>query len=135
MGYESFVAYSCMAIIAIVIIVMFHWIYTNSKKRAQLRKEFEMQRREIEDSIRREWARRGNSVANERCIPIIDNYDPMKIGARVAPRPKPKKAKKPKPEWWRFLTEESIGSLLEKRRQKKAEAEACKNDPWSSFDK
>lgn len=54
-----------------------------------------------------------------------DNYDPMKIGLRVAPHTKPQKQKRhrPKPEWWRFLTEESIGSLLEKRRQKNRQKE------------
>lgn len=60
------------------------------------------------------------------------DYDPMKQPLRVAPHSKPRmpKKKKQKPEWWRFLTEESIGSLLEKRRQRKAEAEARKSDPW-----
>lgn len=58
-----------------------------------------------------------------------DTYDPMKQPLRVAPHPKPRKPKKPKPEWWRFLTEESIGSLLEKRSQRKA-AKARKSDPW-----
>lgn len=49
------------------------------------------------------------------------DYDPMNQPLRVAPHSKPKmpKKKKPKPEWWRFLTEESIGSLLKKRRQRK----------------
>lgn len=73
-----------------------------------------------------------NEVVEQQCHTVNDDYDPMKAGIRVAPHPKPKKAKKPKPEWWRFLTEESIGSLLEKRRLKKAEAEAHKNDPWTS---
>lgn len=61
------------------------------------------------------------------------DYDPMKQPVRVASHSKPKRPKKQKPEWWRFLTEESIGSLLEKRRKKKAEAEACKNDPWQNI--
>lgn len=58
------------------------------------------------------------------------DYDPMKQPVRVASHSKPKSPKKQKPEWWSFLTEESIGSLLEKRRKKKAEAEARKNDQW-----
>lgn len=59
-------------------------------------------------------------------------FDPMKQPMRIAPRPKPKKPKKQKPEWWHFLTEESIGSLIEKRRKKKAEADVRKNDPWQN---
>lgn len=47
-------------------------------------------------------------------------YSPRKNG----------KPRKVKPEWWRFLTEESIGSLLEKRKQKKKDADARANDPW-----
>lgn len=61
------------------------------------------------------------------------DYDPMKQPVRVASHSKPKRPKKQKPEWWRFLTEESIGSLLEKRRKKKAEADARKNDPWQNI--
>lgn len=72
-----------------------------------------------------------NDDANIRHQENVD-YDPMKQPLRVAPHSKPKKPKKPKPEWWRFLTEESIGSLLEKRRRKKAEAEGRKNNPWQS---
>lgn len=60
------------------------------------------------------------------------NYDPMNQPLRVAPHSKQEmpKSKKTKPEWWRFLTEESIGSLLEKRLKNKAETESRKSDPW-----
>lgn len=65
----------------------------------------------------------------------VENYDPMKQPLRATRHSKPKKSKrkKQKREWWRFLTEESIGSLLEKRRKKKAEAEARKSDPWQGL--
>lgn len=63
------------------------------------------------------------------------DYNPMNQPLRIAPHHKPKltKKKKQKPEWWRFLTEESIGSLLEKRRKRKAEAEARKTDPLKNM--
>lgn len=69
----------------------------------------------------------------EMCHQDSIDYDLMNQPLRVAPIQKPKKAKKQKPEWWRFLTEESIGSLLEKRRKKKAEDDARKNDPWQNI--
>lgn len=133
MSYESFVAYSCILIVVVITVSFLHWIEKNRRERKKLHEEFERERKVIEESIRRQRSMiEGVEIPEQPCLIVNDKYDPMKVGLRVAPHPKPKKAKTPKPEWWRFLTEESIGSLLEKRRLKKAEAEALKNDPWSS---
>lgn len=57
------------------------------------------------------------------------NHDPIKQRLQTATHSKPMKPKRQKPDWWRFLTEESIGSLLEKHRRKKASSDARKNTP------
>lgn len=133
MSYESFVAYSCFAIAIAITISFLYWIDKCRRENKKRHEEFQREHKAIVESIRRQRAmNEGVEVVDPPCRIVNDDYDPMKIGVRVAPRPKPKKPKRAKPEWWRFLTEESIGSLLEKRRKKKAEAESRKNDPWSS---
>lgn len=81
------------------------------------------------DRIKGKITFNGADVQNQEA----ENCDPMKQPLRVAHHSMPKKPMKKKPEWWRFLTEESFGSLLEKRHRKKAEDEARKCDPWQGF--
>lgn len=133
MDYETFGAYCCIAIAVVIVVSYLYWIDKCRRENKKRHEEFQREQKAIEESIRQHRAmiERGEAV-EQPCGVVNDGYDLMKTGICVAPRPKPKKAKKPKPEWWRFLTEESIGSLLERRKLKKVEAEARKNDPWAS---
>lgn len=133
MDYETFGAYCCIGIVLLLVFAYFYWIEKCRRDNKKRHEEFQREHKAIVESIRRQRAMiEGGEVVEPPCCIVNDDYDPMKIGVHVAPRPKPKKPKRAKPEWWRFITEESIGSLLEKRRQKKAESEARMNDPWSS---
>ncbi|MCM1071815.1 MAG: hypothetical protein NC210_04990 [[Clostridium] fimetarium] len=130
MDYESFVAYSCIAIVVVVTVAFLHWVEKDTREHRKRREEFERKRKEIEESIRRQKSmNERNEVVEQPSHMLNDDYGSMEVGKRIAVR---HKLKKTKPEWWRFLTEESIGSLLTRRSQKKAEAEARKNDPWVS---
>jgi hypothetical protein len=131
MNYESFVAYSCIAIVVIVTVSFLRWMYKYHREKKKQEEKFQRVSKEIIESIR--WQRamieRGEVVEPQYHL-IKDDYDSIRMRGCGTPHPKPRKVKKPKPEWWRFLTEESIGSLLEKRKRRK-EAKARANDPWS----
>lgn len=57
----------------------------------------------------------------------------LKIRQVPHPAPKKVKQKRVKPEWWCFLTEESIGSLLEKRQQRKASRKHEQDNSWQKY--
>lgn len=73
----------------------------------------------------------GDSEKAKNCNQIPENNDPW-LKVKVVPHRAPKKVRQSnrKPEWWRFLTEESIATLLEKRRRRKAMAMHEQDEPW-----
>lgn len=52
MTYESFVAYSCIAIIIITTIAFLRWVDKGNREAKKRRAEFEKRRKEIERAIR-----------------------------------------------------------------------------------
>lgn len=66
MTYESFVAYSCIAIIIIATIAFFRWIDKENRDAKKRRAEFEKRRKEIERAIRQsnEIRRKSDHAAN-----------------------------------------------------------------------
>lgn len=66
MTYESFVAYSCIAIIIIATIAFFRWIDKENRDTKKRRAEFENRRKEIERAIRQsnEIRRKSDHAAN-----------------------------------------------------------------------
>lgn len=73
----------------------------------------------------------GDSEKENNCNQIPENND-LRLKVKVVPHRAPKKVRQSnrKPEWWRFLTEESIATLLEKRRRRKAMAMNEQDEPW-----
>lgn len=131
MDYESFVAYSIIAIVVVVAVAFLYWVEKDNREYRKRRKEIERKNKAIENAIIRQLPlNERNEIFSQSSHLRNEDHRLTKGNTRAASHDKGKKAK---PEWWRFLTEESIGSLLEKRRRKKAEGEACKNDPWSSL--
>ena len=67
----------------------------------------------------------------KNCNQIQETSDPW-LKVKVEPHRAPKKVRQSnrKPEWWRFLTEESIATLLEKHRRRKAMVKNEQNEPW-----
>ncbi len=65
----------------------------------------------------------------KNCNQIQETSDPK---VKVEPYRAPKKVRQSnsKPEWWRFLTEESIATLLEKHRRRKAMVKNERDEPW-----
>ena len=73
----------------------------------------------------------GDSEKAKNCNQIPENSD-SRLKVKVVPHRAPKKVRQSnrKPEWWRFLTEESIATLLEKRRRRKAMDMNEQDEPW-----
>ena len=129
MTYETFVAYSSIAIVTIITIAILYWIDKKRNELTKRRAKFENYHKQL-----LEYIQRAQQMDNaDKTLAEIDKYHPIPTEHSVSPRIKPQKPKRRKPEWWRFLTEESIGSLLKKRRQRKKEAKARANDPWASL--
>lgn len=55
MDYESFVAYSCMAIVLLMVVLFLRWIGKDNREQKRRREEFEKRRIEIENAMRRGW--------------------------------------------------------------------------------
>lgn len=129
MTYETFVAYSSITIVTIITIAILYRIDKDGRESMKQRAKFENYHKQL-----LEYIRRAQQMDNgDKTLAEIDKYHPIPTEHSVSPCIKPQKPKRRKPEWWRFLTEESIGSLLKKRRQRKKEAKARANDPWASL--
>lgn len=73
----------------------------------------------------------GDSEKKKNCNQIQEISDQW-LKVKVVPHRAPKKVRQSnrKPEWWRFLTEESIATLLEKHRRRKAMVKNERDEPW-----
>ncbi|MCM1065945.1 MAG: hypothetical protein NC418_00035 [Muribaculaceae bacterium] len=130
MSYEDFVVYSCLAIVVAITIAFLRWMERDAREARRRREAFERIGKAIE-----------NSIKGQREVPCDDVPDTNEDRStfylqqvRIVPvrsaKPKPRRVRKPK--WWRFLTEETLGTIMERRRRKEAEAKARENDPWTS---